>query len=407
MNVKFINQPTSTQIIQAVHLACRLHGSTAFDGEFETNWLHLPFQHASSHLSALVGGEGTGTARIVFSSGGSTGDPKYTLLRVSEVLKNSAVHGQGYRSCGVLPEDIVATWGMPGLLNSEFTIYLALAQCQCAILPIGDGTSPDKLLQLLKESCANVLLVMPSDLAPLASLLLSRDQRLENVKLIITGGEPLFESDRIRFSRLFGRNVRFRSVYQSSDVGSIGYQCGYCDTGEHHLNVDFQLAELIDFDSAGVGELVLTNLCRELMPVVRRKTGDMVSVRRGACACGSPAPRIRFVRRIGQVVKIGGEKFDLGLLSQIRDRMDVPVDDFHCELYRSNSGNDVFRIFSNRLFLNTRLQTETCEMLIERNDKLRSMVAFNIVAMPQFLAMAGPIPRSSSGKILVFKDSRI
>lgn len=316
----FVNAPNRAQQARAAYLAANIYGSSVLGDNFSQKWSAVPIQNASSHIEALASGRGAGAGRIVFSSGGSTGAPKYTLLGISEVLENSAAHGLGYKSAGIRPDDIVATWGMPGLMNSEFTVYLALAQCDCAIVPIGDGANPERLLKLLTDFHATVLLVMPSDFVQLAGLLERQAVRLKNVRLVVTGGEPLFESDKTRFKRLLGSgsNVEFRSVFQGSDTGTIGYQCEHCLPGEYHLHADVQLAELVDIDANGAGELVVTNLQRTLMPVVRRKTGELVSVLHTACKCGSKAPRIRLLKRIGQVVKLGGEKFDTMYLSDIR-----------------------------------------------------------------------------------------
>jgi phenylacetate-coenzyme A ligase PaaK-like adenylate-forming protein len=370
------------------------------------NWARLPFQDSQDHLEDVLAHKGTGEARIVFSSSGSGGRPKYTLLRFAEMQENAAAHGRGYRACGVRPEDIVATWGMPGLMNSEFTVYMALAQCGCTILPIGDGSDTLRLLDVIREFKPTVLLVMPSDFVSLATLLEREGLRLDHVRLMLTGGEPLLTSDRARFAHLLGESADFRAVFQTSDTGTIGYQCTHCDPGVFHLHQDVQVAEILDADEQGSGELVVTNLQRTLKPVLRRRTGDLVTVLRADCACGSKSPRLRLNRRIGREIKLGGEKFDTSILLRLRDEAGAASDDFRVEVFKDANGRDGLRILSNALIANPALRDMLLASLLDSSAKFKQLTACGVIAEPLFAPLQGEVVMTSTGKILPFVDLR-
>jgi len=397
---------SETQRARALELAA-LAGHTPGDGEsFDTFWRRLPLTDAVDHLSTVGTGAPTSGARMFFSSGGSTGTPRYTLLRFSEVMDNSALHGQGYAACGIGPDDVVATWGLPGLMSSEFTVHAALAATRCCILPIGE-TAPEVIVQVVRDFGATALLVMPSDLNPIISHLEATDARLDGIRLVVTGGEPLFPADAERFRARLAASVVFRSVFQTSDTGTIGYQCDECGFGEYHVHDWLQLLEIVDPDADGTGDLVTTNLARALVPVLRQRTGDRARRVDGPCPCGRTSPRIRLIGRTGRFVKFGGEKLDLDRLLGLKEALELPIDDFQVILERDDRGRDRFLLRSNRVFADARLQARGARLFTELGRKLQNQLEHAIVGPLAFAPLPhGEAWTTSTGKTRFFTDRR-
>jgi phenylacetate-CoA ligase len=112
----------------------------------------------------------------------------------------------------------------------------------------------------------------------------------------VLGAEPHSEAARRRIEELFG--LRAFNCYGLSELNGPGvaFECPAQDG--LHLWEDAYLAEIVDPDSGRAlpegerGELVLTNLAREGMPLVRYRTRDVTSITGAPCPCGRTHRRI-------------------------------------------------------------------------------------------------------------------
>jgi phenylacetate-CoA ligase len=404
----FVSTLTQDRENAARDMAARSGWSPMLDVPFVQSWRTIPVSDATYVCGgAELDTTERGGASILFSSGGSTGSPKVSQLSVSEVIRNSAAHGTGYSAAGVSSSDIVATWGVPGLLTSEFTCYLALAETGCCILPIGSGADPATIVSVITSFHATALLVLPSILAPVVRYLESIDERLTSVRLVVTGGEPLYPADEAKFRSRLGDHVTFRSVFQTSEVGTIGYQCIHCAFDEYHVQEDLQLLELVDCTPDGVGELVTTNLDRTTYPVVRRRTGDLAELVTGECGCKRSAPRIRLRGRTGQFVKLGGEKFDIGWFREFRSLLGIRIDDLRIVLTRLPGGNDQLTIRSNYLSNHASARQHAVKLLRDSSLKLDRQLANGVIAEPVFEDLTpDQVNLTIGGKNKLFEDRR-
>lgn len=404
----FVSDVSEGQEAAAMSVARAASAAIPKEMLFEEFWRTIPFTETSYVRDADdLHNDAVGDAHIMFSSGGSTGTPKISQLCFAEVVRNSAVHGRGYMANGITSDDTVATWGLPGLLTSEFTCYLALAQTGCCILPIGSGADPETIIYMVDRFGATVLLVLPSMLVPVIDHLSASGEQLSSVRLVITGGEPLYPADESRFRSRLGESVRFRSVFQTSEVGTLGYQCIECAFNEYHVHDGLQLLELVNRRHDGIGELVTTNLDRRARPVLRQRTGDLAERVAGKCACGRTAPRIRLHGRTGQFVKIGGEKFDVSWFHEFRQVLGVHIDDFKLVLTRRNDGRDHLTVYSNRLSADAAMRERAIGLLRNSSPKIAMQLSHGVVAPPAFEAMQ-PQMRSltAAGKSRFFEDRR-
>lgn len=373
---------------------------------FAEFWSALPLTDAPAPALPVGLGDVERGARILFSSGGSTGAPKFTSLTMDEVLHNCQVHGRSYLAAGVTADDVVAVWGLSGLMSSEFTVYLALAQAGCCILPIGIA-DPAEIAKQVALLSATVLLVMPSDLLPIAQFLERTGSRLSSVHLVLTGGEALYPADEARYRALFDSEVRFRSTFQTSEVGAIGYQCDGCRFGEYHVHDDLQLVEVVEIDADGIGELVTTNLHRRCSPVLRQRTGDRVSIIDTPCACGNAEARIRLHGRTGKFVNFGGEKFDVNLLLNLKPELGLRSDDFMVALNRDDAGRDRFVVHSERVMREAELRERVSAYFRVLSPKVSAQLTAGSVADITFAGFTDiELAVTVAGKAKYFIDQR-
>ncbi|MFF1715870.1 MULTISPECIES: phenylacetate--CoA ligase family protein [unclassified Streptomyces] len=132
------------------------------------------------------------------------------------------------------------------------------------------------------------------------------DTDFPGLRALFVGGEPLTSARRRRISRLWG--VPVIEEYGSTETGSLA---GECEHGRMHLWADRALFEVYDprtgtVSADGEGELVVTPLFREAMPLLRYNLEDNVSVSYDDCACGWGLPTVQVLGRAAFGHQVGG-----------------------------------------------------------------------------------------------------
>jgi len=341
------------------------------------------------------------TSSIMFSTSGSTGKEKYIALSFEEMLENTRHHGFAYQAAGITRSDRVATFGMPSLLTSELTVHLALANTGCQILPIGQATCGATIFRLISELHANVLLVMPSDLHSLLDYMEEEKYCLPQIRLIVTGGEKLQQSLKRRIMQLCGNaQLKLSSTFQTADTGTIGYQCRYCVDNEYHIQEKLQYAEIL-----ASGELVITNLKRRQMPVLRILTGDQAIWSGTPCLCGDQTAKILLKGRAAQNTKIGGEKIPIDFFDRLMESFSLHPHQFAVHIVTHDSGRDQICL---KIHDRYRSQFRKIQAwLLNHNSLLREKIAVHLVEPYKIdILQAHDLKRTKSGKFITIQDNR-
>ncbi|MDR2232587.1 MAG: AMP-binding protein, partial [Tannerella sp.] len=175
---------------------------------------------------------------------------------------------------------------------------------------------PELQWDTIRRIRPNVIIVVPSFLMRLIKYAEEHgiDYRKSSVKKAICVGENIRQPD---FSfNLLGQCIRdkwdieLHSTYASTEMATTFTECSYGCGGHHHP--ELMICELIDEDGRPVGdgeygELVVTMLGVEGMPLIRFRTGDIVSFHTEQCRCGRTSMRISpIVGRMNHMFKYKG-----------------------------------------------------------------------------------------------------
>ena len=198
------------------------------------------------------------------------------------------------------------------------------------VLSLGKGgyMAPiDKSLELMKEFQATVLTTTPSYAALLAEesekfgIKMGEDIRLKKIWLT---GEGCSSTFRERLEKWWGCEVSF--FYGSTECGVVGVECskhkGY-HVAEGHVKV-----EIVDLVSEEVlpygrtGEIVVTTLLREGMPMVRYRTGDIGNLKKSKCDCGITMDVLQLRGRMEHMLRLGTEDYSPFLIEHFL--MEIP-----------------------------------------------------------------------------------
>jgi phenylacetate-coenzyme A ligase PaaK-like adenylate-forming protein len=228
---------------------------------------------------------------LLFKTGGTTSAGRLSVFTREEW--QTLVRDFGHHLASQLnPRDRVANLFFVGDLYASFIfIHDALAHETAGVTeyPFTGDVDPGVLADAIRQHRINVLAGVPAQLLTFASVLERQAQSLAEVETVLYGGESLFAGQLQILRRVFP-NARFASIgYASVDAGFIGATSRDCAFGEHRMLASHSLLEIIDEHTGEVieecdrsGRLVVTNLTRRLMPLIRYPVGDLACWREPA-----------------------------------------------------------------------------------------------------------------------------
>ncbi|KOU42090.1 AMP-dependent synthetase [Streptomyces sp. WM4235] len=221
---------------------------------------------------------------VVYKTGGTTGTPRFSCYTREEWSEFVTAFGAGLVDAGLRPGHRVADLFYAGELYASFLFVLdslAHAPVSNVRLPIGGGAPLESTVSALQDFGAHVVAGTPTTLCRLAEHLTSTGRRLPQVELLFFGGEALFSDQRRLLAGAFP-NAEPRSLgYASVDGGLLGRPVAGPDTRTHRPFTPHTVVEILDEttgepirEAGRPGRVVVTQLFRSLMPVIRYPAGD-------------------------------------------------------------------------------------------------------------------------------------
>ncbi|MDR2119683.1 MAG: AMP-binding protein [Tannerella sp.] len=193
--------------------------------------------------------------------------------------------------------------------------FLGLRALGAGIIRVGNGI-PELQWDTIRRIKPDTLMCVPSFILHIIKYAEEHgiDYRNSSIRKIVCIGENLREQD---FSlNLLGQRIREKwdvelySTYASTEMATTFAECRYGCGGHHHP--ELIICELIDeagqpVAEGAAGELVVTTLGVEGMPLLRFRTGDMVSFHTAPCRCGRTSMRVSpVVGRTNHMIKYKG-----------------------------------------------------------------------------------------------------
>lgn len=249
---------------------------------------------------------------FVSASSGSTGIPTLSPFTKQDFDEFQDVQSRLFWSAGMRPEDRYVH-----ALN--FTLFVGgpdvIGAQNLGALCIWAGAIPsDRLLFILKEFRPNIIWTTPSYAWYLGET--AKNEGIDPaeelaINRIIVAGEPggSIAATREAIENLW--NAKVFDFYGISDIfGACAGMCGERDG--LHIVEDHLLVEVIDPSTLEPvadgerGELVLTTLRKTARPMIRFKTGDIVTVNRAPCPCGRTHARLSVMGRLDDMFIVAG-----------------------------------------------------------------------------------------------------
>jgi phenylacetate-CoA ligase len=260
----------------------------------------LPFTHKADlrehYPFGLLAVPRERLARIHASSG-TGGKPTIVGYTASDLDVWSEVMARSMATAGVRAGMLVHNAYGYGLFTGGLGFHDGAERLGATVLPISGGQTSRQAM-LLRDLQAHALCSTPSYAITIAEALEDAGIGPEQLSLEVGlfGAEPWSESMREQLERRLG--LRARNVYGLSEIIGPGV-AAECEQGAgSHVNEDHFLVEVLDpggsepVAAGEPGELVITTLTKEALPLLRYRTGDVAAVTEEACACGRTLARM-------------------------------------------------------------------------------------------------------------------
>ena len=251
----------------------------------------------------------------IHASSGTTGKPtvvgytKRDLDVWTETVSRIAALG------GATRQDVAQICFGYGMFTGALGLHYGLEKIGAAMVPSSTGNT-EKQIMFMKDFGTTLLVATPSYALRIAEVAMQMgiDPKTGlNVKIGLLGSELLTEAMRTEMHKLWGDEMLVTSNYGMSELNGPGvsgeceYLCGM------HINEDFFIPEIIDPKTGEVlppgekGELVITCIYKEALPLIRYRTKDITRLIYEPCKCGRTTVRMENLDgRTDDMLKIRG-----------------------------------------------------------------------------------------------------
>ena len=232
------------------------------------------------------------------SSSGTTGNPT-VILHTSQDLDEWANQvARNLWMVGLRPTDVFQNSSGYGMFTGGLGFQYGAEKMGMLTVPAAAGNSL-RQINFIKDLGTIAIHAVPSYLTRLKEVMDQEGvdpRRDTKLKIFAIGAEPHSEEQRKRIEDMFGVKA-YNSFGMSEMCGpGVGFECK--EQNGLHFWEDYYIVEIVDPDTlepvpdGEIGELILTTLRREAMPLLRYRTRDLTRVLGRTCACGRNHVRI-------------------------------------------------------------------------------------------------------------------
>ncbi len=232
------------------------------------------------------------------SSSGTTGTPTVVFHNRHDLDAWANLVARSMFAAGVRDTDVFQNICGYGLFTGGLGFQYGAERLGALTIPAGSGNSR-RQIKLMQDYGTTVIHTIPSYLVRLRAVFdeLGLDPRRDTrLRLLLIGAEPHTEAVRRRVQDMFG--VKAYNSYGLSEMNGPGVAFECEAQSGLHLWEDAFIPEIVDPETlepvapGEYGELVLTTLDREAMPIIRYRTRDLTRFIPGPCPCGRTHRRI-------------------------------------------------------------------------------------------------------------------
>ncbi|MBE5745539.1 MAG: phenylacetate--CoA ligase [Clostridiales bacterium] len=262
----------------------------------------------------------------IHASSGTTGKP--TVVGYTQADLETWTDCVSRIACmgGASEKDVAQICFGYGMFTGALGLHYGLEKIGAAIVPSSTGNS-EKQLMYMQDFKTSLLVATPSYALRLAEV--ARQNGIEpqtdlHIKIALVGSELLTDAMREEMHLAWGRDVKITSNYGMSELMGPGVSGECLEHCGMHINEDYFIPEIIDSATGEVlpagekGELVITCIKKEGLPLIRYRTKDITRLFYEPCACGRTTVRMENLSgRSDDMLKIRGVNVFPGQIEEV------------------------------------------------------------------------------------------
>src|SRR5574339_21960 len=232
------------------------------------------------------------------ASSGTTGKPTVVGYTAQDLATWASLMARSLACAGARPGDAIHNAYGYGLFTGGLGLHCGAERLGATVVPASGGAT-ERQVTLIHDFGARVLCATPSYALNIAEVAerMGVELRKTSLQIGVFGAEPWSEAMRREIESRLG--LRAFDIYGLSEImgPGVAVQCEAQD-GLHGWEDHF-LFEVIDpasgrpLPQGEAGELVITTLTKQALPMLRYRTRDITRITRGACACGRTHARLQ------------------------------------------------------------------------------------------------------------------
>ena len=226
------------------------------------------------------------------SSSGTTGNPTVILHTQRDLDQWANAVARCLWMVGCRPSDVFQNSSGYGMFTGGLGFQYGAEKLGMLTVPAAAGNSL-RQLKFIKDFGTNVLHAIPSYASRLFEVMVEQGidpRRDTKLRTLVIGAEPHSEETRRRIEDMLGVKA-YNSFGMSEMCGpGVAFECP--EQNGLHIWEDYYIVEIVDPETlepvpeGEIGEMVLTTINREAMPLLRYRTRDLTRILPGTCPCG-------------------------------------------------------------------------------------------------------------------------
>ena len=238
----------------------------------------------------------------IHASSGTTGKATVVGYTAKDIDNWGNLVARSLRAAGLRKGDLIHNAYGYGLFTGGLGAHYGIEKLGATVVPMGGGQT-DKQVGLINDFKPRGIMVTPSYMLNILEAFhkAGLDPRESSLEIAVFGAEPWTEAMRKRIES--SADIRAFDIYGLSEIVGPGVAAECEEQNGLHVFEDHFFPEIIDPESGTVlpdgeeGELVLTTLSKEAMPLIRYRTGDITKLLPEPCGCGRTLRKIQRIHR--------------------------------------------------------------------------------------------------------------
>ncbi len=342
------------------------------------------------------------------SSSGTTGNPTVILHTQKDLDEWANAVARCLHMVGLRPSDVFQNSSGYGMFTGGLGFQYGAERLGMLTVPAAAGNTK-RQIKFITDFGTTAVHAIPSYAARLYEVMeeLGIDPRRDTkLKTLIIGAEPHSDEQRRRIEQMLG--VKAYNSFGMSEMCGPGVAFECTEQNGMHIWEDYYIVEIINPDTlepvadGEVGELVLTTINREAMPLLRYRTRDLTRILPGDCPCGRHHARLdRMKGRSDDMIILKGVNIFPIQIETILMKFKELGSDYLITLETADSNDEMtIEVELSQLFTDDygRLQSLAREITRQLKDEI--LVTPKVKLVPR-----GSLPKSE-GKAVRVKDLR-